>query len=170
MSLYEDIILEIQKSKWGYSFMPIPCEVDEKLRQLVQLFMDCSVSERLAIQDQANSIAGYLNSFAIRSAALAVRERSSQRLMEGLIALVIENCRAGDYRDTLTAIAPLYDAAGKIGEDADAQLKIAATYVDSHSSNLLLGFIGRPAYSKNLRQFGFKEVEALDGFRYEWSI
>lgn len=166
--LLEKNFLEIKNLKGNYPFAPIPCQIDEKISDQVKLFIQISPSERLIFYEKAEFISGFFLTFAERSATLAVREQSRQRVLEGLIALIIENCRAGDYRDTLGSLVPLYHAASKIGLDADALLKeVASSYTDNEAAKHMKTFPDRPIHDKSLEAFFYREVNAPDGFKYE---
>ena len=78
---------------------------------LVKMFMQDTILERREIIDAIPSRAGaFLTCFAGRMATLGVREQSRQRLLEGLVALVMEDYKE-DFRDNIIYLAQLYDAA-----------------------------------------------------------
>jgi len=166
--LLKKIIDEIKAAKINYPFAPIPCLLDEKVSGLIKLFIRASPAERLVFYQKTESISGFLNTFAERCASLAVRGQSSQWIVEGLIALIIENGRMGDYRDTITCLAPIYHAADKIGLDADSLFReVAASYLDNGAAKYIRTFPDRPPHVKSLQAFAYKEVDAPTGFVYE---
>jgi hypothetical protein len=172
MSTIENVLekgyLEIKNSKINYGFAPIPSPIDEKISSLIKLFIQVSPAERLIFYEKARSpIPGFFLNFAERAATLAVREQSRQWIVEGLIALIIENCRAGDCRDTIVRLAPLYHAAGKIGLDADTLFREIASYIDNEAAKHMRNFPDRLPYQKSLKAFYYKEVDTPEGFRYE---
>ena len=163
----EIAFLEIRKTKINYPFAPIPCPMDEKIRNLVCLYLESSLADRLTFYEQAESVSGFFLTFAERSAALAVREQSRHRVLDGLVALLIENCQAGDYRDTLTHLASLYHAACKIGEDANAIFKEVASYADNCAAKCMRPFPDRPFHTNSLKSMGYREANSPTGFVYE---
>src|SRR5690242_18093824 len=80
----ERSFLEVKDTKINYPFAPIPCQMDEQISCLIKLFIKFSPVERLVFYEMAEPISGFLNTFAERCATLAVRERSVQRILEGL--------------------------------------------------------------------------------------
>jgi len=151
----------------GYYHQPIPNELDDEIGNLVRVFIEASAQGREAILSksrEANSFA--LIVFAERMAALAVRENSRRRLLEGLLALIIEGFKF-DYRDNMTIWAPLYHSAAKIGVEPEGLFQEAASYARNTVSEWMLDFPKRSPEERGLRAFKFKETYAPDGFRYE---
>jgi hypothetical protein len=64
-------------------------------------------------------------------------------------------------------MAPLYDAAGKIGLDSDNLFRTAASYSNHEVAELVRAFPERPLGHKSLHAMGYREVGSLDGFIYE---
>ena len=98
-------------------------------------------------------------------AAAGARENSRRHLLHGLIALIIEN-QSTDWRDTITCMAPLYHASGRIGGDAWELFDEAASYADNEFAGNLAAFPGRKPEERSLEAFGYKEVLEPDGTRY----
>jgi hypothetical protein len=169
MSILDDCIREtIQQIEdeeiKDYLNKPIPCEVDERVRALVELFISASMEERkLMFSLITRRISGVL--LAERMAAAGVRENSRRHLLQGLIALLIENYTI-DWRDTVTCMAPLYHASGRIGGDVQELFDEAASYADNEVAGNLAAFPRRKAEDRSLETFGYKEVLEPDGTRY----
>jgi hypothetical protein len=106
-----------------------------------------------------------LLAFAERMASLAVRESSPERLLDGLLALLIGYYRV-DVRDVLTVLAIIYDAGIKIGAQPDNLLLDAATMINNSIAQIMLEFTSRTPTNKSLQNFFYKEDHDLDGFRY----
>jgi hypothetical protein len=150
-----------------YYYRPIPCEFDSELSNLVNVFMKATLSERGRIISAIPAeYAAFLNTFSERTAALGVRERSRQRILEGLIALIMEDYK-GDWRENIGCLAPLYDSATKIGVDPLVLFTEAASYWKNESAEIISKFPLRIPEQRSLKSMLYKEVFAADGFRYE---
>jgi hypothetical protein len=151
-----------------YSSQPIPCELDYVAGNLVNLYKRLSPVERETVHSLASERNSYtLLTFAERMATLAVREKSRERLLDGLLSLIIENYNA-DWRDNLTKLAPLYHSAVKIGIDPQSLFMDAASYGNNEVAEIIRGFPLREPEDRSLEAFGYKESYELDGFRYKW--
>lgn len=167
--LFEQSYLAIKNAKGKYRFEIIPSETDAKISNLIKLFIQASVAERLAFYERVRSpLYGLFLNFAERSATLAVRDRSPQWVLEGLVALLLENCRSGDYRDTIVCMAPIYDAAVKIDIEADRLFEEVASYLENEAASHIKSFPKRFPYQKSLEAFNYIEVETPNGFSYEY--
>lgn len=153
----------------NYLNQPIPCELDSKISEVVVLFIDSPPNERSPFFKYTGENISYrLIAFAERRAAMGVREKSRQRLLEGLAALVIEDYRV-DWRDNLIRLAALYDAATKIGISPEELFTEAASYADNSVAQSIIEFLERKPEERSLEAFTYKEIYGSDGFRYEWS-
>jgi len=151
-----------------YLSQPIPCELDYVIGDLVNLYKGFSPTERKAAYSLIEERNSYvLLAFAERMAALGVREKSRERLLDGLLSLIIENYSA-DWRDNLTKLAPLYHSAVKIGVDPQSLFTEAATYGNNEVAEIIRDFPQREQESRSIEAFGYKEDYEPDGFRYKW--
>jgi hypothetical protein len=152
-----------------YLSQPIPCELDSVIGNLVSLYMKLSPTERETIHSLTKERNSYtLLAFAERMAALGVREKSRERLLEGLLSLIIENYNV-DWRDNLTKLAPLYHSAVKIGVDPQGLFTEAAAYGHNEVAEITREFPQREPQNRSLEAFGYKESYEPDVFRYKWS-
>lgn len=159
--------IEEDKTK-NYLNQPIPCNLDERVRALVELFMSASTQQRIIVLSADTlRISGSLLAFAERMAAAGVREHSRSCLLQGLVALIVENYRT-DWRDVILRMAPLYHAASRIGIDAEELFDEAASYSDNEVAGNLSAFPRRKPEDRSLKAFGYKEVLESDGIRYRW--
>ena len=150
-----------------YSFRPIPCELDMLISELVKLFMKAEENERRCISTAVPPADGcFLTCFAERMATLGVRERSRQRLLEGLVALVMEGYKE-DFRDNMINLAPLYDAAVKLGVEPQELFNEAAAHLNNAPARDLIEFPQRKPEDRSLEAMYFKESHDADGFKYE---
>lgn len=165
----EDTFQQIEKDEIkNYLNKPIPCNLDERVRALIDLFMSASMKQRqMMFPLVTRRISGVLLAFAERMAAAGVRENSRQHLLRGLIALIIENYSI-DWRDVITCMAPLYHASGRIGVDPQELFDDAASYADNEVAGNLAAFPRRRPEDRSLQAFGYKEVLEPDGIRYRW--
>jgi hypothetical protein len=99
-------------------------------------------------------------------AALAVRKGSKEILLQGLAALVLDGGKF-DVRENISVMAPLYDAALKIGADPVEVFARTADLAENEVADALRDFPNRPDDLKSLIAMNFVESEDQDGFVYE---
>lgn len=158
----------IDDEHMDYSSQPIPYELDYVVSDLVNLYKSLSPVEREIVYSLASERNSYtLLAFAERMAALAVREKSRERLLDGLLSLIIENYNA-DWRDNVTKLAPLYHSAVKIGIDPQSLFTEAASYGNNEVAEVIRDFSQREPEDRSIEAFGYKETYESDGFRYKW--
>lgn len=157
----------VANSRPFYIYRPIPCTFDAKISELINVFMQAAHDERLRmINNMQGENSGFLFAFGERMAALAVREHSGQRLLEGLVALVLEDYKF-DPRDNIVCLAPLYHSAVKIGVDPVSLFTKATSYAKNEAADAIAHFPSRPPELRSLESMGYKESYGPDGFRYE---
>jgi hypothetical protein len=138
-----------------------------EISKIINIFVNSPSDGRRELIDALNSDHTFvLLAFAERMAALGVRERSRQRLFEGLIAIVIENFRY-DTRENILILSLLNHSCVKIGVDPVELFREAASFADQEAADELNQFVKRPPESKGIKSMGYKEVMAQDGFRYQ---
>jgi len=156
-----------QDETLSYCSKPIPHELDAKLSRVAKLFIESCPTERTYFFRLTHEdISFRFICFAERMATVGVREKSRQRLLEGLAALIIEDYRV-DWRDNLTRLAPLYDAATKIGVSPDELFIEAASLADNSVARAITEFTKRKPEDKSLEAFEYEEVNEPNGFRYK---
>src|SRR6266849_7563201 len=100
-----------------YGSRPMPCDIDAEIMTFVNMYIRANDLERKEILSSIRAeFSDAFFVFSERMAALAVREQSGERIMKGLVALIIEDFKF-DFRDNLRRLAPLYHSAEKIGVD-----------------------------------------------------
>ncbi len=155
------------RSNPGAGNLPIPSAWDEMLSEVVTKFMEAQTVERRRIFSLFTDQHSFtFIAFAERMAAYAVRIGSTKKLFEGLAALVLDGSKF-DSRENITVMAPLYDAALKIGADPETLFTQAADLAPNEVSEVLRTFPSRPDESKSLICMQFVESEDQDGFLYE---
>ena len=158
------IIDDIRK---GYPEPFLPCDRDERISTLVKLFINGTNLDRRHIWQSVDwHLSGAVTGFAERMASLAVREKSRERIVEGLVALIIEDYFC-DWRDNLRRVAPLYDAAKKIGLDPNALFLEVAGQFKSSVAVSLRQFTERSPQDQSLEAFAYSESADADGFIYK---
>ncbi len=152
-----------------YAFQPIPCELDSKIDRLISLFRHAPVNERQYFFEFAGEkFSWLLIVFAERMATLAVRKQSRDKVLEGLLALILEDYRV-DPRDNLTRLAVLYDAATRIGVSPDEIFSEAARFANNSVAQSITEFPSRRPADRSLKAFFYKAVDGPNGFTYEES-
>lgn len=155
------------RSTPGAGNLPIPSTWDEMLSEVVTKFIEAQPFDRSKIVSLFTDQHSFtFIAFAERMASYAVRIGSKKKLFEGLAALVLDGGKF-DSRENITVMAPLYDAALKIGADPETLFTQAAALAPNEVSDVLRTFPSRPAESKSLICMQFVESEDEDGFRYE---
>jgi hypothetical protein len=159
----------------GYLDLPLPAPADNLVAALVERFAGADDAFRNALRE-ALSLSYYdaLLAFAVRMAALAVRERSKKRLRVGAQAVALAgDSPTADWRETLFPLITLSDAAARIGGDARAELATAARLARGGTAEALVRASRqsamRVAIERLAIRLGFgvwKAVQAPDGFRY----
>ena len=163
--------IDIEKLKSGNipgaGKLPIPSARDQMISEVVTKFSEAQPAERRKISLLFTDKHSFtFIAFAERMAAYAVRIGSSEKLFEGLAALVLDGGKF-DSRENITVMAPLYDAALKIGADPESLFNQAADLALNEVSDVLRTFPNRPDESKSLICMQFVESEDQDGFIYE---
>lgn len=150
-----------------YYHQPIPVGLDDKIAALVRLFWEAPADERRHFFEHYDEdTSWFLIVFAERSATIAVRENSRARVLDGLLALIVEDYKV-DPRDNLTRLAVLYDAATRIGASPEEIFLEAASYANNAVARSLIDFVKRNPANRSLKAFFYKAAEGPDGFRYE---
>jgi hypothetical protein len=171
MNQYDGFDIDIEKLKAsnnpGAGKLPIPSALDEMVARVARRFVEIGPEERSKLSSlftDQHSLT--LVAFARRMASYAVRTGSSEKLLEGLAALVLDGGKF-DSRENITVMAPLYDAALKIDANAQALFSQAADLLKNEVSEALRTFPSRSEESKSLACMHYVESEDADGFIYE---
>jgi hypothetical protein len=150
----------------GYWEQPIPSEVDNDIDRLIDAFIRAPPAERKLLMERvSDNHSSALFGYSERMASLGVRGRSRQRLLNGLLAHVIENSRY-DIRENLRRFSLFYDAALKLNILPEELFSEAASYANPRMVKDLEDFTRRDAESRSIEAMGYKETEMNDGFRY----
>lgn len=154
----------------AYFWNAVPDPLDLAISSFIDRFMAASDSERVEVAAVfTDRQALMLDAFAVRMASWAVRRQSSAPIIWGLLALTLD-CGKFDYRETMPALVPLYDAALRIKIDSrdlfEGVAALAGVYCGSFAAHLK-GFHDLPPSARNLSAARMFESTDADGFRYD---
>lgn len=172
MTGIEDRIREVtqmikEEDIYRYSYEPIPCDTDNKIGSLVNLFIDASPPERsIFFRLVSSPFSGALLMFAERMASLSVTEQAPERIRAGLFALILEDNRGGDYRDNVIRLPPLYHAAGRVCVNPDELFREVASSGNNEIAKYIREFTEGSSYAKSLGASLYKEADGSNGVRY----
>ena len=162
---YESVINMIRevelKNFSGYGSQKLPSSFDDTISKLIKVFIELEPKERTKIYGSVEKTFLFL-AFSERMAILGVRERSQNRLFEGLIAHAIEDF-SYDFRENFLILSLLHHSALKLDLEPKDLFERAAKYASSKAANYLLAFIKKPG---GIRSMGYCEVITEEGFTY----
>ena len=151
----------------GAGTLPIPSELDELVSEVTTQFANATHSDRIAITSLFSDAHSFtLIGFAERMATYAVRTSNPQVLFEGLVSLCIEAGRF-DIREDILVLAPLYDAAVRLGVEPASMFAKAASLIENDVSRAIETFPRRPEHARSLASMGYSTRTDDQGFRYE---
>ncbi len=147
-----------------YDQSSLPSDSDETVADLIHLFKESSDNIRVYIRNRLNTKADswLLLAFAERMSILAVREISTERISDGLLAIVLENFSHDDREDMLI-LSLLHHSALKINADPLYIFDKAAEISTPECADILKNFARKP---KHIYTMGYIEVTTQDGFSY----
>lgn len=165
--LLDNLNLELASpANLGYLHRPIPCELDNKITAMLDLYKSGSLGTRLEIAAKISSKQTWgLLAYAERMAILSVRAKSRKFLENALLALVIEGFRV-DVRENILMLSLINNSAIKIGVDAKQLFESAIGNVEPEIAQRIREFIGRPIENKSIQSMGYSEAMTSDGFSY----
>lgn len=107
----------------------------------------------------------HLRAYAERMATLAVRTGDRDVLLNAVIANVVGGLSTNE-RESLMVMAPIDDAAARIGVDLAGLFEDAATCVGHPGTLSLVTWLSRTPENRSLAAMSFVAEEGVDGFRY----
>jgi hypothetical protein len=138
--------------------------VDNWLTEICHRFAESDGTTRAITRTSLSMDDFYtLFTFAQRSAVFALRDNQSSHIVDGLSAIAVIELKRVDFRDALVSLALLYNAAIRIGDNADTLVRGAVALAESNMSALMEGFINRSPNEKDLHQWGHMVVETENG-------
>jgi len=158
-------------SNRGYGSLPIPKPRDKEISHLIRTWIELDEPLRKASAAQmTDEQTRILLAYSERMASLAVRERKSDFLFLGLVALGLAG-GLEDWRQCLLRASLLFDAAQRIGSDPNPVFeKVAAVLPHQETARELRQFLARPAEDKSIEAMGFAAGSDEQGFRYQRAL
>lgn len=157
----------LTKNNKGYGLQPIPSEVDHEITDLINVFIQANPANREMILSKFDEEHAFtFIAYSERMAALAVRQQSSQIILKGLIALIIDGFKYNPL-ESLTILSLHYHSAEKIGVNPASLFDEAAKYADDKVATMISRFITRSPEDKSLEAMGYEEMQASNGFKYQ---
>jgi hypothetical protein len=144
---------------------PTHLPLDDQIVDLCRRFERTDEDDRAAVRRSISMDEFYtLLNFSRRSAVFALRDRRTELLRDGLLAIALIEAERVDYRDILGALSLLYHVAPRIGADASQQFKDAAALSEPAVAKLVTDFAARSPEHRDLRDaWGHVEIETASG-------
>lgn len=153
----------------AYYASKIPDERDEQIAALVRSIAALPAEERAGCSEslKTSKVMRRLETYVRRMAALAVREKSEQRLRDALTALALNGC---ENRELYMMLSLAQRSAEKLGLDGAALLRDAARFSQPNDAARLLQYAALDPANKRIEAQGWREVEGPDGFDYRFGL
>ncbi|HEV7891621.1 MAG TPA: hypothetical protein VGP08_13340 [Pyrinomonadaceae bacterium] len=144
---------------------PKPDAYDAALAELSKRYAKSDAATRAAMRRSIDMQDLYaLARFGEREAVFGLRERSAERIVDGLTAIAMVEVKRVDFRDVLMSLSLLHHCALRVGASPDKLFRDAAALAEPGTAQLMLDFLKRPSKDKNLRDaWGLEEVETDAG-------
>ncbi|HEV2952468.1 MAG TPA: hypothetical protein VG015_00050 [Candidatus Dormibacteraeota bacterium] len=153
-----------------YLLQPYPTPLDEALDAVVSGFGSMSDAERAVWKGKVpftQRDSQVLLTYGARMATQALREGSTDRVTNGLLAHLIEGER-DDWRENIIVLTLLFDAMKKLGAEPlplfDA---VASLALGDPAGETLKGFRNRKPEVLTIESMGYRTTMANQGVRYE---
>lgn len=142
----------------------VPAPLDARIADVCRRFASMSLPDRTSLREAISLDDCYtLLAFARRSAVFSRRERSGQRLRDGLFAVALVDSQRVDYRDIPVALSLLSHAAAQLGGDTRATFDEAAALAEPRVAE----FIRSSARPHDVRPAtGYHEVATTYGIGF----
>lgn len=154
----------------GYGPSELPNSRDEEVAELVD---DLIAGGPQAVATVLSTITErgrrVMGAYAERMASLAVRRQDRTTLLRAVVANVVGGLDQ-NRRESIMVMAPIEDAAKRIGVDLPGLFEEASETVGSPGTVYLVQWLGRKPENRTLTCMKFVVTEDDDGFRYtlEW--
>lgn len=139
--------------------------LDDELITLCQSFTGSDPTSRSQFRDSASMDDFYtLLAFGRRSAVFAMRDRETERIVDGFTAIAMIERRRIDSRDALAALSLLNYSGGVVGANMNDLFGKAASLAEPKMSELILGFQEQSEEYRDIRKsWGYAMVETKAG-------
>lgn len=144
---------------------PKPNADDEAVAELCRRYARSNAPARARMRRALSEYdLGVLDGFAGRAAVFGLRERSAEKIADGLTALAMIEGRRTDYRDIIVTLGLLNHSAVRIGADAGKLFRDAAALAEPVTSRIIVEFNRRSPAAKDMHDVsGYAEVETEAG-------
>ena len=143
---------------------PKPNALDAALTELCRRYARSDAATRARMRRSINADELYtLWDFARRAAVFGLRERSAQKLVDGLTAIALIESERVDFRDLYTAAGLLEHSAVRIGADRQKLFRDAAALAEPRTAEIILAGLDQPAEDADSRPAGHVEVVTEGG-------
>lgn len=152
---------------------PKPDADDAALSELSRRYAKSDAATRATMRRSIEMDDLYaLIGFAERAAVFGLRERSAERIVDGLTAVAMVEVKRVDFRDLLVSLSLLHHCALRVGASPSKLFRDAAALAEPGTAQHMLGFLKRPPVLKNLRDaWGLEEVETEAGLGFiDWDF
>lgn len=133
------------------------------MKVICDTYATSSEGDRKRIEEQVSQNISFLFlMYAHLMAVDAVREKSEQRIVDGLTSISISH-RVNDWRDALSPISLLFHSAIKIRSDPSLLFRRAAESCREDAAKFFQHFLTRTPENMDIAKFGWKEGANSDG-------
>jgi hypothetical protein len=162
----EPLNLKCLQSEVADFFAPPPPEArDSEIFSLLEQARGSGRLGELVERVRPGRESARLSDFAGLTASLAVRRENPDVLRAGLVAVGIASITTDDIRDEIGVLALLWHSARRLGLDAAAEFRAAATAIPP-ASDFYAEWVNRSPRLQRLSEMGFRESSDEDGFCY----
>jgi hypothetical protein len=139
--------------------------LDVELRAICQRFASSDPAGRAKLRDSASMDDFYtLLSFSRRAAVFAMRQRNTERVIDGLTALAMIETKRIDFRDASVALSLLHHSGRAIGSGIDDFIEKAAALAEPEMTELMQRFLRRTEDQRGIRELsGYTAIETKAG-------
>jgi hypothetical protein len=174
----EDKVLEISLklseivNKTGYQQYhksKLPNDIDNEIVEICEFIKNIDNEQIKQFVDLLDEQSMWtMLTFSTRMSMLGVRNNSTEDLLNGLIALVV-NTKYDNYQSVLGRISLFYHSAFKIKAEPRTLFTTAINYATSdYARNLFLQFLDRAPSDQRIEAFGAKEIQGSKGLIYQF--
>jgi len=158
-----------QSSVKDYFSQPIPSGADKKVIGLLKAVNEDPSKRQFLDRALTDEHSFGLLAFAERMATLAVRIGCSEKILWGLLAVVVEGFRF-DARENIMVLALLHDSACRIGFDPLPLFRLAVKHAQPEVAKTVLDFATGPQQERSIESMGYTVFGEGADFRYvrEW--
>jgi hypothetical protein len=150
---------------WGAS--RIPNAIDDEITDVINGYLELDDGGKRKVREGVERDQKFVFlAFAERMASLAIRQRSQEPLMMGMVAIFLQ-VGTGDVREDILILTLIHAAAQKLGIDPRSVFLESARKSGMHDTTSGLdAFLARSDEDKSIESMGYTEGVDSDGFRF----